>query len=79
MSHEIGTLKVKSLNSIADLDQEDVATIFSLASRVKEDRFGFPKVLKDQRLAMLFEKESLRTRVTFDVGIQDLGVTGIAQ
>jgi ornithine carbamoyltransferase len=77
MSHDIGTLKVKSLNSIADLDQEDVATIFSLASRVKEDRFGFPKVLKDQRLAMLFEKESLRTRVTFDVGIQDLGGSAI--
>ncbi len=77
MSTDIGKLSVTSLNSIHDLTLEDIRTIYALTSRVKKDRKTFPKVLADQRLAMLFEKESLRTRMTFDVGMQDLGGSAI--
>lgn len=71
--NDIGTLSVRHLTSIAELEREDVDTIFALARRLKAERYEFPKALKDRRLMLLFEKESLRTRVTFDVGIQDLG------
>jgi ornithine carbamoyltransferase len=34
-------------------------------------------VLKHKRLAMIFEKDSLRTRFTFDIGMQDLGGSAV--
>jgi ornithine carbamoyltransferase len=34
-------------------------------------------VLKGKRLAMIFEKDSLRTRFTFDIGMQDLGGSAV--
>jgi ornithine carbamoyltransferase len=73
MMTDIGKLSVSSLVSIEDLTLEDIHTIHALTLRLKKERYSFPKLLKDMRLAMLFEKESLRTRVTFDVGMQDLG------
>ncbi|MCB9892563.1 MAG: ornithine carbamoyltransferase [Planctomycetes bacterium] len=74
---EYGTLSVRHLTSIAELDRKDVDTIFALAKRVKAERYTFPKPLANQRLMLLFEKESLRTRVTFDVAMQDLGGSAI--
>ncbi|MEZ5989421.1 MAG: ornithine carbamoyltransferase [Planctomycetota bacterium] len=74
---DIGKLTVRHLTSIADLQRSDIDTIYALASRLKQDRYGFPKVLADQRLMLMFEKESLRTRVTFDVAMQDLGGSAI--
>ncbi|PIE22051.1 MAG: ornithine carbamoyltransferase [Planctomycetota bacterium] len=74
---DIGKLSVSSLVSIEDLTLEDIQRIHGLALRLKKERYSFPKILKDLRLAMLFEKESLRTRMTFDVGMQDLGGSAI--
>jgi len=70
---DFGKLSVSSLISIADLTADDIGTIYSAAHELKANRDTFPKLLADRRIALLFEKESLRTRVTFDVGIQDLG------
>ncbi len=70
-------LSVSHLISIADLTRDDVALIFRTAAEIKADRYTAPKFLSDKRIALLFEKESLRTRVTFDVGIQDLGGSAI--
>ena len=74
---DYGKLSVKHLTSIADLERKDIDTIFALTKQLKAERYEFPKLLKDRRLMLLFEKESLRTRVTFDVGIQDLGGSAI--
>ncbi|MFQ5505847.1 MAG: ornithine carbamoyltransferase [Planctomycetota bacterium] len=74
---ESGKLSVSSLTSIAEIDAGDIATIYELATRVKRDRATFPKALADRHVAMLFEKESLRTRVTFDVGIRELGGSAV--
>ena len=74
---EHGQLSVDHLNSIADLTREDVDTIYKLAAKLKKDRDSFPKALADRRLVMLFEKESLRTRCTFEVGMQDLGGSAV--
>ncbi|HOC17875.1 MAG TPA: ornithine carbamoyltransferase subunit F, partial [Vicinamibacterales bacterium] len=59
--------------SLRDFSPEQVRHLLDLAADVKADRRKFSKALEGQTLAMIFEKPSLRTRVTFDVGIQQLG------
>lgn len=68
-------MKKRDLISIADLSREQIESIFSLARRLKADRKdGLPHpYLAGKTLAMIFEKPSLRTRVTFEVGMTQLG------
>jgi ornithine carbamoyltransferase len=65
----------RDLISIADLTREQLEEILALAQRLKADRkSGWPHpLLAGKTLAMIFEKPSLRTRVTFEVGIAQLG------
>ncbi len=67
----------KDLLSIRDLTREEVFDLFELARRVKQDKEAFRETLKGKVLAMIFEKPSLRTRVTFQVGIYQLGGMGV--
>jgi len=57
----------------SDLSTEDFETLFDTATRLKSGRDQHTGVLRQKRLAMIFEKDSLRTRFTFDIGMQDLG------
>lgn len=72
-----GTLPCKDLLSVAQLGVGDVHTIFDAASTLKADRNAYSQVLANKRLGMIFEKDSLRTRFTFDVGMQDLGGSAV--
>ncbi len=66
---------MRHLISSADLTRERVLELFDLAAdlkqRWKEGRRGAP--LAGRSLALIFEKPSLRTRVTFEVGVLQLG------
>lgn len=77
VTQAFGTLPSKDLLSIAQLGAGDIGTIFETARTLKADRLGHSEVLRGKRLAMIFEKESLRTRFTFDVGMQDLGGSAV--
>ena len=59
------------LLSICDLSIGDVGHIVNLASKLKVEKFN--DKLHGKSVAMLFEKPSLRTKVSFDVGIQQMG------
>ena len=61
--------------SLFDLNQDEIHKIFELTKKLKESqKKGIEhKVLKDKTLAMVFEKPSLRTRVTFETGMTQLG------
>src|SRR5450756_1412815 len=59
--------------SIRDFSPQDILHLIGLACRVKADPTAYSTALRRETLAMIFEKPSLRTRVTFDVGIQQLG------
>lgn len=59
--------------SIRDFTTEEILATFDLAADMKADRAKYVSALKGKTLALIFEKPSLRTRVTFDVGIQQLG------
>jgi ornithine carbamoyltransferase len=59
--------------SIRDLSVEQIKRLLDLACHVKADPAAYAGTLKGKTLAMIFEKPSLRTRVTFDVGMEQLG------
>ena len=65
----------RDLVSISDLEPDQLSAIFSLAQRLKRERRAGQAhpLLSGKTLAMLFEKPSLRTRVTFEAGMVQLG------
>jgi ornithine carbamoyltransferase len=56
-----------------DLSPAEQAEILGLAERVKADRWGSRPLEGPQTVAVIFDKSSTRTRVSFAVGIADLG------
>jgi ornithine carbamoyltransferase len=59
--------------SLRDFSPTDIHHLLELAADIKARPAEFSTALRGKTLAMIFEKPSLRTRVTFDVGIQQLG------
>lgn len=66
-------MKATDFLSVRDMNQEEILATFDIALDMKADRMKYAEALKGQALAMIFEKPSLRTRTTFDIGIQQLG------
>ena len=62
---------MSSLLSVCDI-KEDVKYILDLAIKIKEGKME-EKPLEGKTLAMIFQKSSTRTRVSFDVGMYQLG------
>ncbi|MBU0573062.1 MAG: ornithine carbamoyltransferase [Candidatus Margulisiibacteriota bacterium] len=71
----MGKLSGKDLISIHNLSREDIDMIFTLAAELKHKlKNNQPHhYLQDKSLAMIFEKPSTRTRVSFEIGMQQLG------
>lgn len=63
----------KHFLSITDLTKEEILHIFDLARKIKKDPKAYSSLLKNQTMAMIFEKPSLRTRVSFETGMKQLG------
>ncbi|MCB1278495.1 ornithine carbamoyltransferase [Prosthecobacter sp.] len=61
------------LLSIEELTQEQIEKLVDLACVLKKDRKASPQVLTGQQWALIFSKSSTRTRVSFEVGIRELG------
>ena len=72
-------LKGKDLLSIHDLSTDEVAEILDFAEQLKTmQKAGIEhKLLAGKTLGMIFEKSSTRTRVSFEVGIFQLGGLGL--
>ena len=70
---------MKHLLSMADLDRGDVEELFRLAAHWKRRTKArvVTSPLAGRSLALVFEKPSLRTRVTFEVGMAQLGGTSV--
>ncbi|MFH1958417.1 MAG: ornithine carbamoyltransferase [bacterium] len=63
----------KDIIEVTDLSEDEIRKIFSLAFRMKKNRRKFSKSLKGHTLAMIFQKPSTRTRVSFEAGMYQLG------
>ncbi len=70
-----GILKSSARDLTCDLDlsNEEVVYLLELADQVKAAPQDFSRALAGRILSLLFEKPSLRTRVTFEVAIKQLG------
>jgi ornithine carbamoyltransferase len=64
---------MKHFLDLRDLSASDIRTIIDTARRLKLQRGVHEKPLHDKALAMIFEKNSTRTRVSFEVAIRELG------
>ena len=64
---------MQHLLSIHDLSVDEVAEIFALADDIKAHPEQFADALKGLTLGMIFQKSSTRTRVSFEVGMYQLG------
>ena len=65
----------KDLLSCAELTVDDLNSIIELSQKLKKER-GTPEAIKPlagKSIGMIFAKSSTRTRVSFEVGIQELG------
>jgi len=60
-----------------DWKGSEIAAILDLAARVKKDPRGYRGALAGRTLAMIFEKSSTRTRVSFEAGMFQLGGVGM--
>ena len=66
-------LKGRSILRLTDLSAAEIRGVLSLARTVKADYGAFQGALAQRALVMLFEKPSLRTRLSFELGFQKLG------
>jgi ornithine carbamoyltransferase len=71
------SLAGRDLLSVADLSVDDVRRLFGTATRLKQEfretRRHDPLPLAGRTIALLFQRPSLRTRVTFEAGMGQLG------
>ncbi len=68
---KVQELRGRDLLSIGDLSADEVLAVMDMAARLKN---GEPaSVLGGKTLALVFEKPSLRTRVSFEVAMRQLG------
>ena len=67
----------KDLISIKDLTSREIDAIFALTDKLKKNKIKFNKALSGKTLALIFQKPSNRTRVSFEVGCFQLGAHSI--
>ena len=74
-----GHLKGKSLLRIADWSADDLLAVLDLAADLKtaQARFEPHPLLPGRAVGMIFDKPSTRTRVSFEVGVAQLGGTAL--
>jgi ornithine carbamoyltransferase len=73
---QVGT---KTFRHDLDLTSEQLRGVISLTGEVKRDRQQFASALKGKYAALLFEKPSLRTRLTFELAMKQLGGDSVTQ
>src|SRR5579884_503201 len=67
------------LRTDLDFSAEQLSGVLELAGQVKQSRQRYASALKGSYIALLFEKPSLRTRMTFELAIKQLGGDCVTQ
>ena len=64
---------IKNFIDIENFRKKQLDEILQIAKKIKKNPKKFSSSLKNKTLGMIFEKQSLRTRLSFNVGMQKLG------
>ena len=64
---------MKHFIDINNFKKKEIDEIISLAKKIKKNPKKFSSSCRDKTLGLIFEKQSLRTRLSFNVGMQKLG------
>lgn len=64
---------VKHLISVKDLTKGEINSLIAMAKDIKANPKKYSKAMDQKTLAMIFEKPSLRTRVSFETGMMKMG------
>ncbi|MBU0706608.1 ornithine carbamoyltransferase [Patescibacteria group bacterium] len=64
---------MKKLTDLTDFTNEEIISIIDLAVEIKRDPMRYSQTLSGKTLLMIFDKASLRTRVSFEVGMTQMG------
>jgi ornithine carbamoyltransferase len=67
----------RSVLSIADLKSSEIRGVLDLAKAIKQDYARWKGAMEQKSAVLLFEKPSLRTRVSFEIGVAKLGGTAV--
>jgi len=67
------TTGLRHLITWKDWKDEEIKDILMLAKEIKENRINYENVMNGKNLAMLFQKTSTRTRVSFEAGMSEMG------
>ena len=63
----------KDLISIESLETKEIFDILDLTAKVKADKSGYADALKGKSIGLIFQKPSNRTRVSFEIAMNQLG------
>jgi ornithine carbamoyltransferase len=69
----IASPRIRHLTTDLDLHPQALAQVLDLAAQIKRTPARFAQALSGRYLSLLFEKPSLRTRMTFELAIKQLG------
>ena len=64
---------IRNFLDISDFNKKQLDEIIALAKKIKKNPKKFSTQCKDKTLGMIFEKQSLRTRLSFNIGMQKIG------
>ena len=64
---------IKHFVDISDFKKNELRQIMVFAKKIKSNPIKYNKLLKNKSLGMIFEKQSNRTRLSFDIGMKKIG------
>jgi ornithine carbamoyltransferase len=72
-------MKIKKIDflTLKNFDKDNLIELIDLSGAVKKNPGKYRKVLKDKNIALLFDKHSTRTRLSFEAGISQMGGNAI--
>ena len=65
--------KHKDFLTLKDYTKDEIEYLIGLAGKIKKDKKLYTDILSGKNIALLFDKHSTRTRLSFEVGIRQLG------
>jgi ornithine carbamoyltransferase len=70
-------VRQRHLLSLKDWSRDEIEELFALSEKIKKKPQAYRRALEGKSLAMIFQKPSTRTRVSFEVGMFQLGGTAL--